>query len=102
MRIAQEEIFGPVVSVIAYDSVGEAVRLATDSTFGLQANVTCGDVATGLAVAERIRSGAVSINGAMDPIHAPRGGFKESGLGREVGKWALDDYLEYQAITWPI
>ena len=102
MTIARDEIFGPVLSVIPYDSVDEAVRLANDSVFGLQANVTCARVADGLAIAKRIRSGAVSINGAMDSLHAPRGGFKQSGLGRECGKWALDDYLEYQAVTWPI
>ena len=102
MTIARDEIFGPVLSVIPYDSVDEAVRLANDSVFGLQANVTCAHVADGLAIAKRIRSGAVSINGAMDSLHAPRGGFKQSGLGRECGKWALDDYLEYQAVTWPV
>jgi aldehyde dehydrogenase (NAD+) len=102
MTIAREEIFGPVLSVIPYDTVDEAVRVANDSDFGLQANVVCSRVAEGMAIAKRIRSGAVSINGAMDSLRAPRGGFKQSGLGRECGKWALDDYLEYQAVTWPI
>jgi aldehyde dehydrogenase (NAD+) len=102
MTIAQEEIFGPVLAVIPYDSVDEAVRIANDSPFGLQANVACSRVADGVAIAKRIRSGAVSVNGAMDSIRAPRGGFKQSGLGRECGKWALDDYLEYQSVTWAI
>jgi aldehyde dehydrogenase (NAD+) len=102
MKIAQEEIFGPVMSVIPYDTVEEAIRLANDSPFGLQANVACARVADGLAVARQIRCGAVSINGVMDGLHAPRGGFKLSGLGRECGKWALDDYLEYQALTWAV
>jgi len=102
MKIAQEEIFGPVLSVIPYDTVDEAVRIANDSIFGLQANVACASVAEGIAVAKRIRSGAVSVNSAIDSLHAPRGGFKQSGIGRECGKWALDDYLEYQAVTWAI
>jgi acyl-CoA reductase-like NAD-dependent aldehyde dehydrogenase len=100
MKIAQEEIFGPVLSVIPYDNVQEAIRLANDSPFGLQANVACAQVKDGLEVARQIRCGAVSINGAMDGTYAPRGGFKLSGLGRECGKWALDDYLEYQTLTW--
>jgi aldehyde dehydrogenase (NAD+) len=100
MKIAQEEIFGPVMSVIPYNTVEEAIRLANDSPFGLQANVACSRVADGLAVARQIRCGAVSINGAMDGLYAPRGGFKLSGIGRECGKWALDDYLEYQTLTW--
>jgi aldehyde dehydrogenase (NAD+) len=100
MTIARDEIFGPVLTVIPYDTVDEAIRIANDNPFGLQANVACSRVADGVAIAKRIRSGAVSINGAMDSIRAPRGGFKQSGLGRECGKWALDDYLEYQAVTW--
>jgi aldehyde dehydrogenase (NAD+) len=102
MTIAREEIFGPVLTVIPYDTVDEAIRIANDNPFGLQANVACSRVADGVAIAKRIRSGAVSVNGAMDSIRAPRGGFKQSGLGRECGKWALDDYLEYQAVTWAI
>ncbi|SHK73495.1 Acyl-CoA reductase [Pseudonocardia thermophila] len=102
MRIAQEEIFGPVLTVIPYDTLDEAIRLAEDTVYGLQANITCRNVATGLEIARRLRNGAVSINGAVDGVRAPRGGFKQSGIGREVGKWALDDYLEYQALTYPI
>jgi acyl-CoA reductase-like NAD-dependent aldehyde dehydrogenase len=102
MTIAQEEIFGPVLTVIPYETLDEAVRIADDSIFGLQANITCNDVATGLDIARRLRCGAVAINGAMDGIRAPRGGFKQSGIGREIGKWGLDDYLEYQALTYPI
>jgi acyl-CoA reductase-like NAD-dependent aldehyde dehydrogenase len=102
MTIARDEIFGPVLTVIPYDTVDQAIRIANDNPFGLQANVACSRVADGVAIAKRIRSGAVSINGAMDSIRAPRGGFKQSGLGRECGKWALDDYLEYQAVTWAI
>jgi acyl-CoA reductase-like NAD-dependent aldehyde dehydrogenase len=102
MTIAQEEIFGPVLAVIPYDTVDDAVRIANDSMFGLQANVACARVPDGIAVAKRIRCGAVSINSAIDSINAPRGGFKQSGLGRECGKWALDDYLEYQTVTWPL
>lgn len=100
MTIAREEVFGPVLSVIPYDTVDEAVRLANDSPFGLQANVACANVSEGMAIAKRIRAGAVAINGAVDQEFAPRGGFKQSGIGRECGRWALDDYLEYQSITW--
>jgi len=100
MTIAREEVFGPVLSVIAYDTVDEAIRMTNDSPFGLQANVMCGNVSEGMAVAAQIRSGAVGINGAMDPTRAPRGGFKLSGVGRECGKWALEDYLEYQTRSW--
>jgi acyl-CoA reductase-like NAD-dependent aldehyde dehydrogenase len=102
MTIAQEEIFGPVLAVIPYDTRDEAVRIANDSIYGLQANITCANTKAGLAMARQLRSGAVGINGAMDGIHAPRGGFKQSGIGREIGKWALDDYLEYQALTYPL
>lgn len=102
MTIAQEEIFGPVLTVIPYDSIDEAVHFANDSIFGLQANITCRTTQEGLSLAPRLRCGAVAINGAMDGIRAPRGGFKKSGIGREVGKWALDDYLEYQALTYPL
>jgi aldehyde dehydrogenase (NAD+) len=102
MTIAQEEIFGPVLALIPYDTVDEAVQIANDTMFGLQANVVSTSVADALGVAKRLRCGSVSINGATDPIRAPRGGFKQSGLGRECGKWGLDDYLEYQSIAWPI
>lgn len=102
MTIAQEEIFGPVLTVIPYGSIDEAVDIANDSIFGLQANITCRTTQEGLRLAPRLRSAAVAINGAMDGIRAPRGGFKQSGIGREIGKWALDDYLEYQAVTYPL
>lgn len=102
MTIAQEEIFGPVLTVIPYRSIDEAVQIANDSIFGLQANVTCRTTQEGLRLAPRLRCAAVAINGAMDGIRAPRGGFKQSGIGREIGKWALDDYLEYQAVTYPL
>lgn len=102
MKIAKEEIFGPVLTVIPYESIDQAVRIANDSIFGLQANITCRTTQEGLRIAPRLRCGAVAINGAMDGIRAPRGGFKQSGIGREIGKWALDDYLEYQAVTYPL
>lgn len=102
MTIAQEEIFGPVLAVIPYESRDEAIRIANESIYGLQANIMCRNTKDGLDLARRLRSGAVGINGAMDGIHAPRGGFKQSGIGREIGKWALDDYLEYQAVTYPL
>jgi len=100
MTIAREEIFGPVLAIIPYDTIDEAIRIANETEYGLQANVMCTNVNDGFQVAKQIRCGAVSINGAFDAIRAPRGGFKLSGIGRECGKWALDDYLEYQGITW--
>jgi acyl-CoA reductase-like NAD-dependent aldehyde dehydrogenase len=102
MRIAQEEIFGPVVAVLDYNSVDEAIQMANDTVYGLQANIETRNIARAIEFAKRQRVGAISINGAMDSIRAPRGGMKQTGFGREVGKWALDDYLEYQVITWPV
>jgi aldehyde dehydrogenase (NAD+) len=85
MQIAQQEIFGPVLCVIPYDSVDEAVRIANDTVYGLGAHVQSQDVDAARAVASRIRAGQVHINHpAWDP-HAPFGGYKRSGNGREYG-----------------
>ena len=98
MRIAQEEIFGPVLSIIAYDSVDEAVEIANGTVYGLGAHVQGQDLAAARAVAARIRSGQVHINNpAWDP-HAPFGGYKRSGNGREYGLEGLQEYLETKAI----
>jgi aldehyde dehydrogenase (NAD+) len=99
MRIAQEEIFGPVLSVIPYDDDADAVRLANDSRYGLAGSVFTSDPQRGLAVARSVRTGTFGINGyAPDPL-APFGGFKDSGIGREWGQYGLDEYLEVKAIN---
>ncbi|MBT0957217.1 aldehyde dehydrogenase family protein [Alphaproteobacteria bacterium KMM 3653] len=98
MPIAQEEIFGPVVSVIAHDGEDDAVRIANDSVFGLHGAVFSGDHARALGVARRIRTGQVDLNGFKLGMTAPFGGFKQSGLGRELGKFGLEEYLEVKSI----
>jgi aldehyde dehydrogenase (NAD+) len=100
-RIAREEIFGPVVSVIPYKDVDEAVRIANDSTYGLGGGISSSDVGKAIEVAKRIRTGVVWINNGLLPMtDAPFGGFKESGIGREGGKWGMEEYTEVQQITW--
>ncbi|MET8430927.1 aldehyde dehydrogenase [Nocardia sp. NPDC004860] len=96
--IAQEEIFGPVLSVIAYDGDDEAVRIANDSDYGLGGSVWTADHDRGVALARRIRSGTVGINGYLPDPTAPFGGVKASGLGRELGPEALSAYLAPKSI----
>lgn len=98
MQIAQEEIFGPVLVVIPYDSVDEAVEIANDTVYGLGAHVQGSDMAAARAVATRIRSGQVHINYPAWSPHAPFGGYKRSGNGREYGIEGLEEYLETKAI----
>jgi aldehyde dehydrogenase (NAD+) len=101
MRIAQEEIFGPVVCVIAVDGEEEAVKLANDSDYGLSGSVWCGDTAHGLEVARRIRTGNYGVNTFSMDFGAPFGGFKQSGLGREFGPEGLEEYLESKSVHLP-
>src|SRR6266436_6791996 len=98
MTIAQEEIFGPVLSVIVYDSEEEAIRIANDSKYGLHAGVLVADLQRARRVASQIRSGRVVINGMTDDPQAPWGGFKYSGVGREYGKYGIEGFLETRAI----
>ncbi len=99
MTIAQEEIFGPVLSIIPYDSVDEAVEIANDTVYGLGAHVQGADIEAARAVAARLRCGQVHINHpAWDP-NAPFGGYKRSGNGREYGIEGLEEYLETKAIV---
>ncbi len=99
MRIAQEEIFGPVLCIIAYDSVDEAVAIANDTVYGLGAHVQGRDLVLARAVASRIRAGQVHLNHpAWDPM-APFGGYKRSGNGREYGVMGFEEYLETKAIV---
>ena len=99
MRIAQEEIFGPVLSVIPYDGVDEAVRIANDSEYGLAGSVWTADRDAGLDVARRVRTGTYGVNAYSMDFNAPFGGFKASGVGREFGPEGLDHYVEYKTIV---
>ena len=98
MTIAQEEIFGPVLSVIAYDSEDEAILIANDSKYGLHASVLGTDLQRARRVASQIRAGRVVINGMTDDPQAPWGGFKYSGVGREYGRYGIEAFLETRAI----
>jgi len=105
MRIAREEIFGPVLSVIAYDDADDAddaVRIANDSDYGLSGTVWGADVERCEAVAKRVRTGVVAINsGLIGDVKNPFGGFKRSGIGREMGREGLEDFLETQCLVLP-
>ena len=92
---AQEEIFGPVLAVIGYKDVDDAVRIANDSIYGLSGQVYGADAAAATAVARRIRSGAVNVNTSMFSAYAPSGGYKQSGLGRERG---IDGIRAFQEV----
>jgi acyl-CoA reductase-like NAD-dependent aldehyde dehydrogenase len=98
MRIAQEEIFGPVIVVIPYEDETDAVRIANDSPYGLSGAVFTKDVARGLEIARAVRTGGFSVNGAPRHWEAPFGGYKNSGFGREYGRHGLDEYVELKAI----
>ena len=98
MRIAQEEIFGPVLSVIPFDGVDEAVRLANDSDYGLGGTVFTADEAAGLDVARRVRTGTIGVNTYTMDFAAPFGGMKASGIGREFGPEGLGEYTETKAV----
>jgi aldehyde dehydrogenase (NAD+) len=98
MTIAQEEIFGPVLCVIAYDSEADAVRIANDSKYGLHGAVLGTDVERARRVATQLRAGRVVINGMTDDPQAPWGGFKYSGVGREYGSYGIEAFVEPRAI----
>jgi acyl-CoA reductase-like NAD-dependent aldehyde dehydrogenase len=101
MTIAQEEIFGPVLSVLTYRDEAEAIAIANDSAYGLNGAVFASDLDRGLAVASRIRTGVVELNGNPIGLRAPFGGFKSSGIGRENGPEGLDPYTELRSIGLP-
>jgi aldehyde dehydrogenase (NAD+) len=102
MTIAQEEIFGPVLAVIGYDDEDDAVRIANDSPYGLAGNVMSGSVARALAVARRIRSGFIGVNGAVGyGADVPFGGYKASGVGRQNGVAGFDQYTEVKSVAYP-
>ena len=99
MRIAREEIFGPVLSILPYDSEDEAVAIANDSIYGLAGAVWSEDPERALRVARRIRTGQVDINGARWNALAPFGGYKQSGIGREFGEFGLEEYLQVKSVA---
>ena len=98
MTIAQEEIFGPVLSIIPYRDEEEAVRIANDTIYGLAGAVWSKDDARAQRVARRIRAGQVDVNGGAFNMNAPFGGFKQSGHGREAGVYGLEEFLEYKSL----
>jgi len=98
MTIAQEEIFGPVLCVIAYDTEEDAIRIANDTKYGLHAFVSGTDIQRARRVASQILAGRVAINGMLDDPDAPWGGFKYSGVGREFGRYGIEAFLEPRAI----
>jgi aldehyde dehydrogenase (NAD+) len=98
MTIAREEIFGPVLCILPYESEEDAVRIANDSPYGLAAFVTSGDVERARRVAKKIRAGNVHINGARVDFAASFGGYKQSGNGREWGEAGLEEFLELKSV----
>jgi aldehyde dehydrogenase (NAD+) len=98
MTIAQEEIFGPVLCVIAYESEEDAIRIANDSKYGLHSVVLGKDLQRARRVASQLRTGRVVINRMTDDPQAPWGGFKYSGVGREYGRYGIEAFLEPRAI----
>ncbi|WP_276199314.1 aldehyde dehydrogenase family protein [Chelatococcus sp. XZ-Ab1] len=98
MTIAREEIFGPVLSILPYRDEEEAIAIANDTVYGLSSYVTSGDLDHARAVARRIRAGMVHINGSPGDLAAPFGGYKQSGNGREWGRYGLEDFLEVKSM----
>jgi len=98
MTIAQEEIFGPVLVLIPYDGIDNAVDIANDSPYGLAGAVFAADKETGIAIARRIRTGQVTVNGGAFNPNAPFGGYKQSGVGRELGEYGFEVFLEIKSL----
>ena len=99
MTIAREEIFGPVIAILGYKDEADAVKIANDTPYGLAAYVSGGTVDRARAVARKLRAGNVNVNGVGNERAAPFGGYKQSGNGREWGKFGMEEYLEVKAIA---
>ena len=99
MTIAQEEIFGPVLSILPYDSEAEAIEIANDTIYGLAGGVWSGDPERAMRVARKMRTGQVDVNGGRYNPLAPFGGYKQSGVGRELGVFGLEEYLQVKSIA---
>ena len=103
MTIAQEEIFGPVLAVIPYEDDDDAVRIANDNKYGLSGGIFSASEERATALARRIRTGSMSVNGGLwYGADSPYGGYKASGIGRQCGLEGLEEYLETKAIAWPV
>ena len=98
MTIAREEIFGPVLAILPYDTEEEAIRMANDTVYGLSGYVQSGDLEHARKVASRLRTGNVHLNGAGVDFTAPFGGYKQSGNGREWGDYGFEEFLETKAV----
>jgi len=102
MTIAQEEIFGPVLVVIPFDDDDDAVRIANESSYGLGGTIYSASLERSLAVARRVRTGTLSVNGGMAyGADLPFGGYKQSGIGRQNGTAGFEQYLETKSLAWP-
>lgn len=99
MKIARQEIFGPVLSLIGYVDEEDAVRIANDTVYGLSGYISSGNLEHAQAIARRIRTGNVYLNGALPSSEAPFGGYKQSGNGREAGRYGLEEFLEVKAVV---
>jgi aldehyde dehydrogenase (NAD+) len=97
-RVEQEEVFGPVLAVIPYADEDEAVRIANGTPFGLSGGVFSGDQERAVALARRLRTGMVDVNGGRFNPLAPFGGYKQSGNGRELGEYGLEEFLEVKSL----
>ena len=98
MTIAREEIFGPVLSIIPYETEAEAVEMANDTVYGLSGYVQSGDADRARNVANQLRAGNVHVNGAGADFNAPFGGYGQSGNGREWGEYGFEEFLEIKAV----
>ena len=98
MTIAQEEIFGPVLSILPYDDIDDAVRIANDTVYGLAGGVWAADKDKAIEIARRMRTGQVEVNGGAFNANAPFGGYKQSGVGRELGEYGFEEFLEIKSL----
>lgn len=98
MTIAQEEIFGPVLSILPYDDEDDAIRIANDTVYGLAGGVWAADKDKAIALARRMRTGQVEVNGGAFNVNAPFGGYKQSGVGRELGDYGFEEFLEVKSL----